>query len=130
MGLRDYFQSVSGTGILATADAAGKVNMALYARPYFPEGDDQRLAFIMSDRLSHDNITVNPHAAYLFIDSSEDHTGKRLFLTKTGEETDQAKIDSLRRHGRQRTADQGESPKCWLVHFRVDGVRPLVGTGM
>jgi hypothetical protein len=129
VSLRDYFQSVSGTGILATADAAGKVNLAVYAIPHFLEDSDQRLAFVMSDRLSHDNITVNPHAAYLFIDNIEDHTGKRLFLTKIGEEDDQARIDSVRRHGRRRTADHEPPPRCWLVHFRVDGVRPLVGTG-
>lgn len=130
MRLREYFQSASGTGILATADTAGKVNMAIYAKPHFLEDDDQRLAFIMSDRLSHDNLTANPHAAYLFIDNSADHTGKRLFLTKTGEEADQAKIESLRRHRRRRQTDRETPRKSWLVHFRIDGVRPLVGTDL
>jgi len=129
MGLADYFASATGTGILATADAAGKVNMAVYAKPHFPEGDDGRLAFIMSDRLSHDNVVSNPQAAYLFIEVGDEYVGRRLFLTRIGEETDQAKIDALRHRPRSHTTNSADSGICWLVHFRVDGVRPLIGAG-
>ena len=31
----------------------------------------------MSDRLSHENIKANPHAAYLFAEEVEDYVGKR-----------------------------------------------------
>lgn len=33
MGLRDYFENAKGTGVLATADADGKVDVAIYSRP-------------------------------------------------------------------------------------------------
>jgi hypothetical protein len=125
MRLRDYLGSVDGTGVLATADASGKVNLAIYARPHFLNDNEDQLAFIMGDRLSHDNLLTNPQAAYLFIDNDEDYTGKRLFLVKIDEESDQAKIDSLRR--RRRSTGQ-QAGKSWLVHFRIEGIRPLVGT--
>jgi hypothetical protein len=38
MGLIDYFEKTQGTGVLATADAQGKVDLALYARPLVGDG--------------------------------------------------------------------------------------------
>jgi len=128
MSLKEYFEDKIGVGVLATADADGKVNAAVYATPHFPGDSDDEIAFIMNDRLSHDNVVSNPQAAYLFIEHGEGHVGKRLFLTRTREETDQDKIRSLRR--RKKSADRDEhAEKRFLVHFRVDGVRPLIGTG-
>ena len=132
MRLAEYFAITSGTGILATASAAGEVNMAIYAKPHFLQRDDDRITFIMSDRLTHDNVVSNPHAAYLFIEArtaDEEYVGKRLFLTRVAEETDQAKIDVLRRPTRRRKTGDEAGGRRWLVHFRVDGVRPLIGAG-
>ena len=61
----EYFEKTKGTGILATADGTGQVDAAVYARPHFL--DEQTVAFIMADRLSHKNLQSNPHAAYLFV---------------------------------------------------------------
>jgi hypothetical protein len=128
MKLSDYFEKAKGVGVLATADAQGKVNMAIYSRPYFPDPDDDNtLAFIMADRLSHANVLANPRAAYSFIADGEGYCGKRLSLTKVKEETDQEKIQSLRRRNVPDECDEGKLR--FLVHFRVDGVRPLIGTG-
>ena len=129
MGLRGYFENTKGTGVLATADPHGKVNVAIYSRPHFLGDDDQELTFIMNDRLSHDNVELNPNAAYLFIEEAEGYTGKRLFLTKTGEEMDRDKIQSIRRRQLPPECDEGEIKKQFLVHFRVDGIRPLIGAG-
>jgi hypothetical protein len=126
MTLSEYFEKTKGTGILATADAAGQVDAAVYARPHFL--DEQTVAFIMADRLSHRNLQSNPHAAYLFVEHGEGYKGRRLHLTKVVEETDPQKIQALRR--RPLPAECGvESESRYLVHFRVDRVRPLVGDG-
>jgi hypothetical protein len=124
MELNEYFESRTGVGILATADAEGRVDAAIYARPHVMA--DDALAFIMADRLSHRNLQSNPHAVYLFIEKGEGYEGVRFHLTKTEEETDPARIEAFRR----RTAPQGtEGRKRYLVHFNVDRVRPLVGEG-
>ena len=58
MDLKTYFSQHKGAGILATADASGKVDVAVYARPHVK--DDETIAFIMRDRLSHQNLQSNP----------------------------------------------------------------------
>ncbi|MCC6124319.1 MAG: pyridoxamine 5'-phosphate oxidase family protein [Pirellulales bacterium] len=128
MKLSEYFEKAEGIGVLATADAEGKVNAAIYARPYFPdEADETTLAFIMGDRNSHDNVCANPSAAYLFIEEGADYLGKRLSLTRIKEEADRDKIRSLCR--RKTTAEEDVGKIRFLVYFRIDGVRPLIGTG-
>ena len=129
MKLDEYFDNARGTAVLATADSNGKVNVAVYSRPHFLGDDDRELAFIMNDRLSHDNLQSNPHAAYMFIEEGEGYAGKRLFLTRIREETDPAKIQAIRRRDLPPACDGPEGAKKYLVHFRVDGVRSLVGVG-
>ena len=125
MRLSDYFQKAKGIGVLATADAEGRVNVAIYARPHFPdETDDGTCAFVMSDRSSHDNVKANPQAAYLFAEEGGDYVGKRLTLTMTREETDLEKIQSIRRRSVPPVSEEGMK---YLVYFRIDGVRPLIG---
>ncbi|MBN2025055.1 MAG: pyridoxamine 5'-phosphate oxidase family protein [Pirellulales bacterium] len=126
MTLREYFANARGVGVLATADAKGTVNVAVYSRPHFPGDDDNELAFIMKERLSYENVQSNPRAAYLFVERGDDYVGRRLFLTKIREESDQEKIRDMRRRGLPMECDEDASP-AHLVYFRVDGTRPLVG---
>ncbi|NLZ06352.1 MAG: pyridoxamine 5'-phosphate oxidase family protein [Phycisphaerae bacterium] len=123
MNLHDYFESTEGIGVLGTADAEGRVDLAIYARPHV--ADDESVALIMSDRTSHNNIVANPHAAYLFVEGGKGYKGKRLYLTRTHEETDPARIEAVRR-GARKGHDPGDALK-FLVHFRVEKVRPLTG---
>jgi hypothetical protein len=126
MKLSEYFEKTTGVGVLATADAEGKVNTAIYARPHFLDAnDDNTLAFIMADRLCHANVQTNPHASYLFIEAGEGYAGRRLSLTKVKEESDQERIKTLRRRGSPDRCDEGKMR--FLVYFRVDRVRPLIG---
>ena len=129
MELQEYFENAKGIGVLATADADGKVNVAVYSRPHFLGDDDAEVAFIMNDRLSHDNVVSNPQAAYMFIEETAGYVGKRLFLTRTREEMDLEKIQSIRRRNLPPDCDEGDTQKKFLVYFRVDGIRPLIGTG-
>jgi len=123
MNLSDYFETTQGTGILATSNSVGQVDVAIYARPHVT--DENTVAFIMRPRLSHENIQSNPHAAYMFIEKGEGYKGRRLYLTKLREETDPALIESLRR--KDRKTDVKSDEKSFLVYFHVDKIRPLVG---
>ena len=125
MTLKEYFQDIKGIGVLSTADADGKVNVAIYARPHFLGDDEDEVAFVMNDRLSHSNVGSNPSAAYLFIEKAEGYSWKRLYLTKTREETDQDKIQSIRRRNLSPECDKGAGSR-FLVYFHVDEVLPLV----
>ena len=128
MKLNEYFEKAKGVGVLATADAEGNVNTAIYARPHFLDpSDDGTLAFIMSDRLCHANVQANPHASYLFMEEADEYVGKRLTLTKIKEDTDQDKIQAIRRRNLPDECNEGKTR--FLVYFHVDGVRPLIGNG-
>ena len=122
MDLKHYFEETEGWGVLATADSEGKVDVAVYSRPHVM-GDDT-VAFIMRERLTHENLKSNSHAAYLFMERSEKFIGKRLFLTKIKEEKDTDLARSLRR---RQYADDGEP--LYLVYFKIDKILPLIGAG-
>lgn len=121
--LRDYFENVEGIGVLGTADAEGDVDLAVYARPHV--ADDGAVAFVMGDRTSHANVAANPHAAYLFVEQGPGYKGKRLHLARTHEETDPERIEAVRRESRK-GRDYGDGRR-FLVYFKVEKVRPLVG---
>ncbi len=124
MSLRDYFEGMEGTGILATADSEGKVDAAVYARPHFPDDDEHQLAFIMSSRLSYHNIRSNPHAVYVFLEKGGGYQGKRLYLEKTGEDGSPEAVERMRRKPCKYTDDVSGKQ---VVFFRVVKERPLVG---
>lgn len=124
--LLEYFDNITGHGVLATADAQGKVNQAVFARPHVME--DGTAAFIMPHRLTHKNLQENQHAAYLFMEKGPGYKGKRLYLTKVREEQDTELLYSLRRRTYPEEKEKLEGPR-FLVFFRVDQVLPLVGPG-
>jgi len=123
MELKQYFETVKGTGILATADGDGKVDAAVYSRPHFME--DGSLAFIMADRLTHHNLQSNPYAVYLFVEDGAGYQGHRLYLKKTGEEQDSDRLYALRRR-KSPAKGEGGGPR-FLVFFRLEKVLPLIG---
>jgi hypothetical protein len=123
MSLKEYFDTTKGVGVLSTADSDGQVDAAIYARPHFME--DGALAFIMRDRLSHHNLQSNPHATYLFKEEGSGYRGKRLFLSKLGEEENTERLASLQR----RKTVYGNGEDRFLVFFKLDNELPLVGDG-
>ena len=123
--LKDYFESTTGVGILSTASADGRVDAAVYSRPHVME--DDTLAFIMRDRLTHKNIRENPHAIYLFMERGPGYKGKRLFLTMVREEVDSELLYKLRRRSFPPEKDRREVK--FLVFFKLDMELPLIGAG-
>jgi hypothetical protein len=108
MDLREYFENVKGHGVLATADAEGKVDAAIYGKPHFM--DDGSIAFIMADRLTHANLQSNNHAAYLFKEKGKGYKGIRL-------------------RSKRYASEKEEGKTRFLVFFNVDKVLPLIGAG-
>ena len=126
MDLKTYFEQNQGHGGLATADASGRVNLAIFSRPHVME--DKTVAFIMPHRLTHNNLQSNPQAAYLFLEAGPGYKGKRLYLTKIREEQDTDLLYTLRRRSYPPEQEKAEGPR-FLVFFQVDQVLPAVGAG-
>jgi hypothetical protein len=125
MDLKEYFENTKGFGVLATSDKQGRVDAAVYARPHVME--DGTVASIMSDRLTHENLKTNPHAAYLFLEEGGGYRGKRLFLTKVREEQDAELIKKFSRRCYPSELEVDEP--LFLVVFRIDKELPLIGAG-
>jgi hypothetical protein len=126
MTLKEYFAIVHGTGVLSTADIAGRVDAAIYSAPHI--FDDGTLAFLMRERLTHLNLQSNPYAAFLFIENVSGHRGVRLFLKKLKEETDATLIAKMTRRNLTPEEDKQKGPK-FLVYFAVEKILPLIGGG-
>ena len=129
MTLREYFEKARGRGVLATADMAGKMNAAVYAKPKII--DENKIAFIMRDRLSHANVSSNPHATYLFMEHEGDvYNGVRLYITRLYEEEDSERLYALRRpdHNAIEGAEEEKGP-LFLVVFQIDRIRGLTPQG-
>lgn len=124
MLIKDYFANRQGVGVLSTADAAGKVDAAIYAKPHIMT--DGTIAFIMRDRLTHRNINENPYAVYLFIENTTGYQGVRLFLNKLREDDDAALIGKLTRRSLTAEEDAAKGPK-FIVYFAVEKILNLVG---
>ena len=119
--LKSYFENAKGLGVMATSDKEGKVDAAVYSRPHFME--DNTVAFIMRDRLTHHNLQSNPHAAFLFVEEGPGYIVKRLYLSKVREEENSDLIHTISR--REYPTPPGENR--FLVFFKVDNVLPLIG---
>ena len=120
MDLKKYFENTKGLGVIATADTDGRVDAAVYARPHIME--DGLLAFIMRDRATHANTQANPYATFLFKEEGPGYKGKRLYLTKVREEEN---IERISR--RSYLSDKNSKEAKFLVYFKVDKERPLIG---
>lgn len=116
----EYFDKANGHGFLATADSEGHVDLAVYAKPHIM--DEDTFAFIMPDRLTHNNLQSNPYAAYLFMEHEGKLAGRRFFLKKIKEEKDTELLYSIRRK------NYGEPEGRYLVYFHVEKILPLIGS--
>jgi len=126
MKLDEYFENTSSVGVLSTADDQGKVNAAIYGRPHFM--DENTVAFIASDRLTHANLKKNPSAIYLFKEEGS-YKGCRIYLTKTHEEKDSPLIEKIRRKKYKGTGCKNNAESKFLIYFKLDKVLPLIGDG-
>ncbi|MBI9018208.1 MAG: pyridoxamine 5'-phosphate oxidase family protein [Phycisphaerae bacterium] len=122
MTLLDYFENTKGSGVLATANSKGDVDVAIYARPHVI--DEENIAFIMNERLSYHNIVENPKAAYIFQEDGPGYQGKRLYLTKTRQDSNPETINAFRRKCSNHT--YSEETKKHLVYFHIDKIRKII----
>ena len=124
MNLKEYFSNIHGVGVMATSDATGVVDTAIYSRPHVEDNDT--VAFIMREHLTHKNLQETAHANYLFLEEGNGYKGVRIFMTKIDETNDSELIQSMTRRHLTPEEDCKKGPKH-LVRFQVDRVLTLVG---
>ena len=124
MTLKEYFNNTRGTGVLATADSEGSTDAAIYSRPHIM--DDGSLAFIMRERLSLNNLRSNRYATFLFMEHEAHLRGLRLFMEKTGEDTNEELISRMTRRNLSPEEDKAAGPKH-IVYFNLEKILSLVG---
>ena len=124
MDLASYFEKTDGVGILGTSNPDSKVDLALYSKPFVI--DKTTIALVMKQRLSHKNLKNNLQAAYLFLEKGSGYKGIRLYLTMLREESNQSLIAEMRKK-QPCMFPAGDDSGKFLVFFRVDHLRPLVG---
>lgn len=124
MQLKEYFEQNKGIGVMSTADLQGRVDAAIYARPHIM--DDGTLAFIMRERLTHQNITQNPYASYLFIENAPGYKGVRLFLKKVREDDNAELLKEMTRRCLSPEEDAAKGAK-FIVYFKIEKALKLIG---
>jgi putative heme iron utilization protein len=123
MKISEYFAKARGHGVLATANNQGKVNAAVYSKPYFT--DENTAVFIMAENLTYENLKTNPSAIYLFIESTEEWTGKRIYLRKLKESQDEQMLAEICQACDYSHYDVGNRH---LAYFEIEKVLPLLGS--
>lgn len=124
MDLKCYFETAVGTGVLATCDPGAEVDAAVYAKPTVI--DRSTVALVMKERLSHRNLQQHLKACYIFIENGPAGKGIRLSLTMERQEKNRSLVEKLRQEQPCMFPQEDDSDK-FLVFFRIDRVRPLVG---
>lgn len=127
MDLAHFFESSEGIGVLATCGPGGKVNQAVYSKPFVL--DESTVAFVMDHKTSHRNLLSHLKASYLFIEEGAGYKGIRLHLTKKREEKNASLIEVLRVKQPCIFSKEDDSEK-FLVFFEVDKIRPLIGESL
>jgi hypothetical protein len=126
MRIDEYFEKAIGVGVLSTADNSGIVNAAIYGRPHFM--DENTVAFIAADMLTHANLKKNPSATYLFKEDGS-YKGCRLYLTKTREVKDSPLIEAICRKKYKGLGREYDKESKFLIYFNIEKVLPLIGGG-
>jgi hypothetical protein len=121
LNIESYFESTHGTGVMASSDGEGRINIAIYARPQVIEKG--KVALILANRLTLKNLRENPRAAYLFIEDGPGYKGLRLYLKKVGEDTDKERVRSLLRDPMHKRANEDLT----VVYFEIEKALSLVG---
>lgn len=123
MKLAELFPE-EGRGVIATADAAGVVNMAVYAIPHVI--DDETLAWGMTKGRTYSNLLTNPHASYMYMAPSRGSNGWRLTLELKEIHDDGELLEQIKTNTAKIVSAQAGTAVKHVAYFKVVEVRPLI----
>ena len=123
MKIKELFQP-GGRGVIATANAKGVVNMAIYAIPHII--DDKTVAWGMTEGRTYRNVKENPNAAYLYMNPGNGYTGTRLVL-KLKEIVDSGEmLTEIKRHTAEIVSPHAAAAVHYVAYFEIAEKRPLI----
>jgi formylmethanofuran dehydrogenase subunit E len=122
MKLSDIFD-LQGRGVMATADASGKVNVAIYARPRII--DEGTVAWGMSEGRTWGNLKENGKAAYLFM-SDKSFQGVRLVLELKEMREAGDLLEDIKEHMEAILNHRAAEAVKHVAIFRITEIRALI----
>lgn len=123
MDLSELFKS-SGFGVMATADADGIVNTAVYARPHVVNGTT--LVWGMTDGRTFRNVRENPQASFLFKTSLPGYVGVRIALELIRTEDVGDMLAEIKKSANEVVSPVAGVAVTHAVWFRVVETRALI----
>lgn len=113
-----------GTGVMATADADGVVNTAIYAFPRRIDGDT--VAWGLAAHRTYRNLRVNPSASYLYIEPGGGYRGFRLSLRLREWVESGPVLEEVRENTRKVSSPAAAEAVQVVAYFTIVETRPLV----
>jgi len=113
-----------GRGVMATADASGAVNTAIYASPRII--DEHTVAWGMTERRTYQNVRENPNASYLYIDPGGGFQGVRLTLRLKELKDSGPLLEEIRENTRTVSSPSAAEAVKYVAYFTIVERRPLV----
>ena len=122
MKLEELFE-IKGRGVMATADATGKVNLAVYARPRVV--DEGTVAWGISEGRTWRNLRENGKAAFLFM-SSQGFEGVRLGLELQEMREAGDLLEDIRDHAETIVSHKAAEAVKHVAFFSITEIRALI----
>lgn len=123
MKLSELFTN-PGLGVMSTSSSDGRVNSAVYARPHVI--DETTLVWGMTDRRTHQNLSRNRHAAYLFKLDRPGFSGVRLALELIRTEEEGELLATIKEHTDVIVGPGAGASVTHAAWFRVTESRSLI----
>jgi hypothetical protein len=123
MKLAELFPE-GGRGVIATADAKGVINTAIYATPHIV--DEETLAWGMTEGRTYANLRSNPHAAYLYMAPSRGFSGWRLNLELKELRDEGELLEKIRENTAKLVSPQAGAAVKHVGYFKVTEIRSLI----
>src|SRR6266511_2697790 len=123
MKLAEMFPE-GGRGVIATANAVGKVNMAVYAKPYVV--DEETVVWGMAEGRTWHNLTENPQAAYIYMAPGGAFRGWRLTLELKEIRDEGEMLDLIRANTIEMVSPHAGVAVKHVGYFKVVEVRDLI----
>ena len=113
-----------GLGVMSTSSPDGRVNSAVYARPHII--DESTLVWGMTDKRTYQNLTRNPHAAFLFKTNGPGFSGVRLALDLLRTEESGELLETIKANTEEIVGPGAGAAVTHAVWFKVIEVRTLI----